>query len=329
MKIRTFIAALACAVFTVGAGAQAAVYKIATNVADQDTAAVLIREFVENVQQRTDGRVRFKIFGNGVLGSQNDYLQQAQRGVIDAALINSATLESIIPAFGVINLPYIFRSVDEYRTVMNHSSVKGALEQGASQHRIVPLGFLSNGFRDLMTTKPVRGLADLKGMKIRTMSSETYVNMLDRFGAVPTPLGYTETFPALQQGIIDGAEGGLASLVTMNYAQATKYAIKTEQTRLSDFVVASENFKKKVGDKDFKIVLEEFAKVGDKSLDVVDAFYDECAEKARDTMGVEIITVDKEPFIAAVKPMYAEAFAAEAKRPIIEAIFKLEGRSMN
>ena len=328
MKLTKFAAVLACAVFGMSASVQAATYKIATNVSDKDTAAQMIAKFAKGVEDRTEGRVKFKIFGNGVLGSQGDYLQQVQKGVVDAALINSATLESIVPAFGVINLPYMFRSLDEYSKVMSDPSVKDVLMEGAGKHRIVPLGFLSNGFRSLMTTKPVRSIEDLKGMKIRTMSSETYVQMLDAFGAVPTPMAYTDTFPALQQGIIDGAEGGFASLTTMNYGQATKYAVRTEQTRLSDFVVSSQRFQKKVGPDDFKIVLEEFDKVSAESLKVVDAFSDGCAEEAHKTMGVEIIEVDKAPFIAAVQPMYKAAMNNEEKSPVIKAIFKIEDRSM-
>lgn len=329
MKILKLMATMACAVFALGSTVQAATYKIATNVADQDTAAKLIQEFADNVTSRTEGRVSFKIFGNAVLGSQGDYIQQIQKGVIDVALISSATLESIVPAFGVINLPYMFRSLDEYGRVMNDPSVQGVLVEKASAQQVVPLGYLSNGFRDLMTTKPVHSLADLKGMKIRTMSSETYVEMLNRFGAVPTPMAYGDVFSALQQGVIDGAEGGFASLITMNYAQVTKYAIKTRETRLSDFVVSSERFKKRVGPDDFKIVLEEFAKVSQKSLDMVDAYYEECLKKAADTMGVQSIEVDQAPFIAAVDPMYKSVAQDADKRSLLEAIFKLENRSMN
>lgn len=329
MKFNKLATVAACIAIGFAANAQAATYKIATNIADTEPAAQLIQEFAGKVDERTDGRVKFKVFGNGVLGTQENYIQQIQKGVVDAALVNSAAFESIVPAFGVINLPYMFRDLEEYGTVMNDPSVRSVLEEGAMAQKIVPLGFFSNGFRDLMTTKPVYTIDDLKGMKIRSLSSETYLEMLDRFGATPTPMAYTDTFPALQQGIIDGAEGGLVSLISMNYGQVTKYAIKTGQTRLSDFVVVSERFRSRVGEDDFRIVQEEFAKVSDKSLDIVDAISQQGAEQARDTMGVEIITVDKAPFIAAVEPMYAKAFADEEKRPVIEAIFAIEGRDIN
>lgn len=306
--------------------AAAKTYRLATNVSEESTAGQLIREFTDAVAERTDGRVEFELFMNGQLGDQLQYFQQIQRGVVDAGLINSAALENVIPAYGVVNLPYVFRTSEEYGAVMTDPVVRDALFDAAEQHRFWPLGFLSSGFRSIYTTQPVETIDDIKGMKLRTMSSPTYIEMLKLFGAVPTPLPFGELYSGLQQGIVDGAEGGLAGLYVANFGEVAKYALETNQTRLTDFVVTSTRFRSDLSDEDLTAVVEEFEKVSLKSIAFADQTEADQLQKAVDEMKVEIIAVDTAPFIDAVKPMYEAARADDAKKPLIETIFDIENR---
>lgn len=301
-------------------------YRLATNVSDDSTAGQLIRQFADAVAERTEGRVEFELFMNGQLGDQLQYFQQIQRGVVDAGLINSAALENVIPAFGVVNLPYVFRTSEEYGAVMTNPEVRDALFAAAEKHNFWPLGFLSSGFRSIYTTKPVESIADIQGMKLRTMSSPTYIEMLELFGAVPTPLPFGELYSGLQQGIVDGAEGGLAGLYVANFGEVAKYALETNQTRLTDFVVTSIRFQEDLSEEDLATVVDEFAKVSLTSIAFADENEAKQLQQAVDEMSVEVVEVDTAPFIEAVSPMYEAARADAEKKPLIETIFEIEGR---
>mgnify|MGYP002344765143 CR=1 FL=1 len=307
-------------------GAQAASYKFAVNIADSGTTAKALKDFAVAVEKRTAGRVTFKLFWNSVLGSQEAYLQGVQKGVIDAGLVNSATLENLIPAFGVTNLPYMFRSGDEFGKVMGDPRVKALLFDTSAKHRFAPIGHLSAGFRSIYVTKPVARAEDLKGLKIRTMESETYFEMLRLFGAVPTPLSRSELFAGLQQGVVDGAEGGLAGLVDGKLGEVAKWALVTDQTRLTDFAVSSLQFRDRVGPDDLKIVYEEFDRVSAETLAEADKYQEDGAERAAKTMGVTLVRLDKTPLMKAVEPMYQKARADEARRPLLDLVFEIEGR---
>lgn len=127
MKFRSLMIAVTCIAGLMATGAEAKTYKFATNTTADVGPGALIGEFVEAVDERTDGRVKIKVFANGVLGSQEDYLQQIQKGVVDLGLVNSATLENIIPEFSVVNLPYVFRTLDEYGKVMSNPEIQDML----------------------------------------------------------------------------------------------------------------------------------------------------------------------------------------------------------
>ncbi|WP_176083360.1 TRAP transporter substrate-binding protein DctP [Martelella sp. HB161492] len=321
------ILGVACVLALAATGAEARTYKIATNVQADSTAGEMIAEFADTVAEKTDGRVKFKVFANGVLGDQLDYFQQIQKGVIDLGLVNSAALENVIPAYGVVNLPYIFRTSDEYGQVMADPGVRAALFDTAAKHNFAPLGYLSSGFRSLYVTEPVDDVAGIDGKKLRTMSSETYIEMLKRFGAVPTPLAFGELYSAMQQGVVDGAEGGLAGLWSAKFGEVAKYALKTEQTRLTDFVLTSMKFQDEVSPEDMKTVESVFADISLRSIEKADSDDTRDLQKAVDEMGVKVIEVDKAPLMAAVVPMYREAAEDPDKASLLKAIFAIEGRN--
>lgn len=324
IKLRLITTALAVAVSAVTA--HAATYRMATMVTEDSTAGKLLAEFAEAVTARTEGRVKFKMFHNGVLGEQAQYLQQIQTGVIDAGLVNSGTLETVVPAFGVMNLPYAFRTSEEYAKVMTDPNVLKTLETSAEAQKINVLGFLSSGFRSIYTTKPVSDFAGLKGLKLRSIASPTYTEMVTLFGAVPTPLPFGELYSGLQTGVVDGAEGGLAGLWVAKFGEVAKYALVTNHTRLTDFIVTSAEFTDKVGAQDMALLQEEFQKVSLKSIEFADKSEADQLAQAVEKLGVTVAKTDLAPFMAAVAPMYEKARADAAKQPMIEAIFAITGR---
>lgn len=317
---------LASVLMAFGTMAQAATFKLASNVTDDSTAGRLLAEFTANVNTQTQGRVNFKIFSNSVLGDQLQYLKQIQAGTVDAGLVNGAALENVIPAFAVMNLPYVFRTSDEYKKVLLHPDVKKVLFESASEHGFAPLGFFASGFRSIYAVKPVKSAKDIAGLKLRTMSSDTYAEMLKRFGAVPAPIPFNELHSALKMGIVDGAEGGLAGLYELKLGEVAKYAIRTEQTRLTDFVITSLKFQKSITPEDMAIVQAEFSKISAKSVTVADENEARATKLAVKEMGVTVIDVDKAPLMRAVEPMYAKAMEDKAKQPLLKAIFAIEGR---
>ena len=329
LKKLNFILCLALlAINIVSVGVHAKTYKIATDVQANGTAGRLLSEFAQNVQRRTNERVKFKIFHGGVLGDQLQYFQHVQRGVVDICLINSASLESVIPAIGVMNMPYLFRSAEEYKEVMTNGDFRRALFDFSTKHRFAFLGFLSSDFRSIYSTKPIRTIADLKGQRLRTISSQTYIDMLTRFGAVPSVLPFGELYSAMQQGVVDGAEGGIAGLYEARFSEIAKYVVLTEHTRLTDFVLSSVQFQNDISPGDLKIVNQEFETISLKSIAYADAKESEYKQRAMDESGVQFFEVDKSPLMKAVEPIYQKALEDEEKSKLLNAILTIEKRKL-
>ena len=318
---------ISLAAFQISATAQTSkTFKIATSVQANGTAGKLLKEFADSVEQRSQGTLKFKIYHGGILGDQLQYFQHIQRGVIDLGLINSASLETVIPSLGVMNMPYLFRSVDEYREVMNNQSFRQTLFQSAKKYHFGFLGYISSDFRSIYSTKPIKSMQDLTALRLRTISSPTYMETLSKFGAVPTAMSFGELYAGMQQGVVDGAEGGIAGVHQAKFSDIAKHVLLTEHTRLTDFVISSLKFEQSLSVSERKIINEEFANISNKSITFAEEGEKLAIKKLIDEEGVSFYPVDKAAFINVVKPMYVEQMQDNEKALLLKTIFKIEGR---
>ncbi|MCG9789876.1 TRAP transporter substrate-binding protein DctP [Vibrio mediterranei] len=303
-------------------------FKLASNVPADSATGKLLQEFAQNVTKETDKRVKIKVFANGTLGGQAQYLQQIQSGVVDMGLVNSAMMENIEPKFGVLNLPFIFRSFDEFKQVMNSDLVQKDLFQTTNSKGFEVVGFMDTGPRSIYSTKPVESVEDIKGLKLRSMASPTYMEMLKLMGASPTPLDFTEIYSAMQQGMIDGGEGGLGTLWDIKFGEYAKYGVLTEQTRMVDLIVINEKALGKMSEEDAATVKRIMQATSDKSLEVIMADAQESMDLAEKNLGVKFVEIDKQPLIDSMKPIYERAFADPDKGPFLKEMFELQERSL-
>ena len=190
------------------------------------------------------------------------------------------------------------------------------------------IGFLSNSVRSIYTTNEVKTVEDLNGLKIRTSSSDTYMDMIRSFGAVPTPMDFSGVYPALQQGIIDGAEGGLAGLWESKFGEVTKFALRTEHSRLTDFMVTSPKFIKQVKPEDLKIIYSEFDLISEKSITMTAKNTRKSEILAQDNLGVKFTAIDKAPLIKRMRPMYKNIMLDDDKKTIIEKVLTIQNRQL-
>jgi TRAP-type C4-dicarboxylate transport system substrate-binding protein len=183
---------------------------------------------------------------------------------------------------------------------------------------LVGLCWMDAGARNLYDTKkPIRTIADLKGMKVRVIGNPMFVDMMNALGGNGVAMGYDQVFSALQTGVVDGAENNPPSYVFDNHYQVAKYYSLSEHLIVPEMLV----FSRKTWDtlsKDDQELLTKFAR--EAQLDeraLWDKYQTLALDKAR-AAGNQIIEIsDKKPFQDAVKPVwdkYGPKFAETIKR---------------
>lgn len=260
----------------------------------------------DKVKEYTNGELRIRIYPNGQLGTQRESMELLQNGALDIAKSNASEMESFEPAYGAFNIPYIFHDRDHYYRVLN-GDVGEKILQASHDKGFVGLTYYDAGARSFYAQKPILSPADLKGMKIRVQPSPTAVEMIKLMGGSPTPLAYGELYTALQQGVVDGAENNPTALTTARHGEVAKVFSQDEHTMIPDVLVISSRVWDKLPEDQQKALKRAAKESMAYHKELWTKLTDKAIKQARDSMGVKFISVEKQPFIDAVKPMHDEA----------------------
>jgi tripartite ATP-independent transporter DctP family solute receptor len=303
-RLRTWL--LAASLALAATSAQAREFR-STDIQPGDYPTVeAVRQMGKLLAERSNGRLGVKVYPNGALGQERDMIEQVKIGGLDMMRINAAVLNNIVPETLAVSLPFVFRSEEHMRRVLDGPIGDDILASMEAQG-MVGLAFYDSGARSLYTVKkPVRTLADMKGLKIRVQQSDLFVSMMEAIGANATPMPYGEVYTGLKTGIIDGAENNWPSYESSRHFEAAKYYNVTEHSMVPEVLV----FSKRIFDglpKEEQAMIRRTAKA---SVPVMRKLWDEREEKSRkvaEAAGVQILPLaDKKPFIDAMKPVYTK-----------------------
>jgi len=305
MSIRTALTLAAAGLALAAGGAAARDFRSAeVHPADYPT-TLAVQYMGKLLAERSGGKLGVHVYPAGVLGTEKDTVEQLRIGGLDMMRINAAALNSVVPETIVTVMPFLFRSTEHLHHVLDGPIGDEILAAMASQG-IVGLAFYDSGARSFYTSKkPIRSLADMKGLKIRVQQSDLFVGLIEALHANPTPMPYGEVYTALKTGIVDGAENNWPSYESSRHFESAKFYTLTEHSMAPEVLA----FSKIVWDKLSKDEQAMIRKAAKDSVPYMRKLWEEREVKSRKTVeaaGVQVITLpDKQEFVDAMKPVYA------------------------
>ncbi|HBF36879.1 MAG TPA: C4-dicarboxylate ABC transporter [Firmicutes bacterium] len=212
------------------------------------------RAFAQIVEKETKGRVKVMVYPNAVLGQEKAVMEQLQFGAIDFAILNGGLVSTVMDQLNVFQLPYIFKSYAQAWKVFDGPIGSNILASIDKSQNLEALGYYDSGSRCFYTKKPVKSLADLKGLKIRVVQSALFMDMAKNLEFSATPMDVGEIYSGLQTGVIDGAENSMLFYVSNNHDEVAKYFLEDNHMRLPDVFLASAATMNKLSVKDRNII---------------------------------------------------------------------------
>jgi tripartite ATP-independent transporter DctP family solute receptor len=265
-----------------------------------------VRQMGKAINEATKGKHGVKLYPGGVLGSERDSIEQVKIGGLDMIRISAVALNNMAPETIVISLPFVFRSKEHMRKVVD-GPIGDEILASLEAQGMVGLAFYDSGSRSFYTAKkPIKTLADMKGLKIRVQPSDLFVAMMDALGASATPMPYGEVYTALKTGIVDGAENNWPSYESSRHFEAAKFYSETEHAMVPEILL----FSKKIWDTLPKEEQAIFRKAAKDSVPYMRKLWDEREVKSRGIVekgGTQVNAVaNKQEFVDAMKPVYAK-----------------------
>ena len=257
------------------------------------------------LEKATNGKYKLQMFPSMQLGGEKEMIEQAQVGALQIARISVGPMGPIVDELNVFNMPFVFRDEAHMRKVIDGpigAEMLGKLSNSSA--RLIALGWMDAGTRNVYSDKPVTKPADLKGMKIRMMGNPLFVETMNAMGGNGIAMGFNELHQALQTGVVDGAENNEPTLFAQNHYQTPKgkvYSLTGHLIIPEIFVYSKASWDKlPKGDQDLIRKLSREAQLEQRKL--WDAYVAEATGKLK-AAGIQFVKADKEAFYKATQPV--------------------------
>jgi tripartite ATP-independent transporter DctP family solute receptor len=200
-----------------------------------------LQRFKEEVEARSDGRIEITVFRNNTLGSNREVLEMAKIGAVDFVVAGAPNVSNFAPVLGAVSFPFLWTDRDTMLEVLDGELGQRLTEAAEAQaDGLKILAWWDTGFRHVTNNrKAIMTPEDVEGLKIRTVPTPVQVTFWKALGAIPTPMGWSEVMPALQQGVIDGQENPPAVVYPYKVYEFQKYYSLTGHTNEPNLLVAS------------------------------------------------------------------------------------------
>ncbi len=283
--------------------------------------------FKNLVETGTNGSVKVQLFPNGQLGKDNEVIQQVRDGVVESVISSSGGVASHYKMVGVFDLPFAFPNITVANRVLDVNSDFGKKFSADLQAKtgLRVLGLLdSGGFFAISNNKrPITSMADMAGLRIRTMTLPTHETIIRSLGGQPTALPWAEVYTALQTGVADGQMNPVPIIAFAKFDEVQKYLSITNHVLTPYFWFVNAKFYDSLTPEERKVVdqaAETAVEAGRGISRIIEASTEKGIPKLAKKMKVNTVSAAEiKKFAASSQP---------AVRKIIEEQLGAEGTAM-
>jgi tripartite ATP-independent transporter DctP family solute receptor len=283
-------------------------------------------KWAKAVAARTNGNLRIEVFPSAQLGVEEDILEQIRQGANVGQNTDAARLGTYVKDMQVLNGPYFVETLEEVQKLNTLPVVKGWKEELEKTQGFKVLSFYwVQGFRQMITNKPIRKPADLGGLRIRTPPAPIWQESIRAIGATPVAMAYGEMYPAMQTQAIDGLELSFTASSNGKFFEVAKYVSETRHILLINFEVISSKWFNSLPAEYQRILEEECNKAG---LEVSKEYMESIDVKSRKLLqdkGMTVIgasEIDMAAFRAAGEAAYQKLGIAAARDRVYQELGK-------
>jgi tripartite ATP-independent transporter DctP family solute receptor len=319
--MRKFLCGLTASVLllTAAGSALAAIdLKLGHAINEEDVFHKAALKFKELVETRAQGEVTVTIYPNAKLGDERNLLESLKMGTVDMGIITGGPVINFLPSFGVLDLPFLFSSPEHAYKVLD-GPIGAAFFKDMEKLGWKGLAYGERGFRSLTNSKrPVEKPEDIKGLKIRVMQNQIYIDSFTALGANAVPMAWTEALTALQQGTIDGQENPLNVIAAYNINESNNYLSITRHAYAPNVILMSMRTWNKLTPEQQSIVTESALEAARYNRDIDNAKEAEWLQSLKDK-GMRVADPDLSSFRDAVKSVY-EKYGQQFGNELIQSI---------
>ena len=234
LQRRKFIGSLAAgaaitAPFIGSAQAQVITLHGAVQFNDDHAFNKALLKFEELVKKYYAKPINFVLHRNSELGLEKQYFEyMAQGKAVDYGIVSPAHMSTFSKAAPFIDAPFLFRDLAHWNKVLDADILKPIADEVAKNAEVLLIGYAGGGTRNIFVNKPIRNLAEMKGLKVRVQGAPIWSRTFSAAGMNPTVIAYNEVYNAIQNNVISAGENEAAGVETMKFFEVAPHLSMTQ-----------------------------------------------------------------------------------------------------
>ncbi len=216
--------------------------KIATIAPEGTPWEKQLKSLKKRYEDGSGGRIKVKLFFGGSLGGEKALVRRCAQGSIQMAGVSTGAASSLVPELNVLELPYLFRDAADADRILD-TVVKPQMAKLLEKKGFIFGLWAENGFRSMFTReRPVKSVADLRGLRMRSQETIAHLNMYRALGANPQPIDATNVLTSLQTSVVDGFDNTPIFAFATSWYQGAHHFTRTEHIYQPGLILISKQW---------------------------------------------------------------------------------------
>ncbi|MCU4179482.1 TRAP transporter substrate-binding protein [Bosea sp. BH3] len=186
-------------------------------------------KFEERVKALYNRPINFTLHKDSSLGLEKQYFEYMAQGKnVDYAVVSPAHMSTFAKAAPFIDAPFVFRDFPHMEAVVNKGLLTPIADEIEKKAGVRLIGYGGGGVRNLFSNKPMKNLAEIKGLKVRVQGAPIWSRSFSAIGMSPTVIAYNEIYNAIQNNVIAAAENEAAGIEQMKFFEVAPNILMTQ-----------------------------------------------------------------------------------------------------
>ena len=195
-----------------------------------------IELFAERVNELSNGTVKVVIYPGSQMGTESEILQQVDQGVLDMTVSGGGMYAGYVPAAAMFESLCMFTDGAQQAQIIDDMGGLDFFNEVMADSNFIAVGWMSGGSRNVLTSGvAVRTAEDFKGLNIRVPDNQVYVDIFDNLGSNPTIVAWSDSYTAIQSGMVSAVEASTETLATANLQEVADYYTITGHVNVTNF----------------------------------------------------------------------------------------------
>lgn len=249
----------------------------------------------DEIRRRSNGRFDIEVFAASQLGNEKQLNEGLSLGIVDIAYVGVNFAAETYRPLGITGAPYMLRDLEHWKAYRASKLFRelAAGYEDKTRHKIV--GLIYYGLRHVTANRPIRTPADMKSMRLRVPPASLVRMFTLSVGAEAIPIAFAHVYTALQQGLVDGQENPLPTIMTKQFYQVQSHVVLTGHITESMMTVIGSHVWNKLTPDDRKLFADTLTEAAAKATDAIEAS-ERVSAAELEKLGMRVVEPDREAF---------------------------------